>query len=954
MEVYACQVNHLTNPIGYEMKEVSFSWKVRDTKAKKQKSARILIAADEAMQEVLFDSGEDADASSLAYSVDLSLAPRTRYYWTVEVASKEGESAKSPVQFFETAKMEETWAGQWITCDKTEPRHPFMVKEVVGQKDIVKARLYICGLGLYEAYWDEDRIGDEYLTPYQNNYNRWLQYQTYDVTEQVKRGGKLRVLMGNGWYKGRFGFNAHEDKGYYGDAYKLIADLVITYADGREEVVGTDETWQVERSRITFSSIYDGEHMDRTLPELPLEKVTLCQTFETLVKEDKAAGRTEDDINLPELSLQIPRGELTARYSLPVVEHEQIAPIALLHTPKDEQIFDMGQNFAGIFTLHIREAAGSKIHIQTGEVLQDGCFYNENLRSAKSEYIYVCGGGEETIQPHFTFFGYRYVKVTGVTDLKAEDFTGIALYSDVAYTGNIETGHDLVNKLISNVRWGMKGNFVDVPTDCPQRDERMGWTGDTQVFSSTATFYGDTYAFYRKYLHDMYTEQLDLDGMVPDVVPSVGVHTCACVWGDASCIIPWNMYKFYGDKQILADQYESMKAWVDYIRRVDGDNHGWRYVFHYGDWLALDNPSGRTDEVMGGTEEEYIANIYYAASADIVAKAAKVLGKDADAAEYGNLAKEQFAEVKKEYFSQTGRCCIKTQTGLILALKYGLSDNVELTRKMLRKLFTLHDDKLQTGFTGMPLMCPVLSDNDMTDLAYKLLLNEDYPGWLHEILLGATTVWERWNSLDENGHISSTGMNSLNHYSYGSVVEWIYRYVLGFSVDEKHPGSKELWIRPSYNWDLKEAKGNYDSAAGNYEVAWKILDPTHVTLSVTVPFDAKAGIVLYDAVTDTFEDKDNPLFADVRDGICYVGAGSYELTYEVKTPLKVSYSIASTIRTLKNNPEIVEKLGPILQFDKLPSQMYDMSLKDILDRYAGAADMTEEKLHYIDQELAKF
>ncbi len=954
MEVYACQVNHLTNPMGYEMSGLTFSWKVRNTKAKEQKSAKILIAADEKMQEILFDSGADENASSLGYPVDLSLAPRTRYYWTVEVTSKEGDSAKSPVQFFETGKMEEAWIGRWITCDKDEPRHPFMVKEVAGKKDIARARLYICGLGLYEAYWDDAKIGEEYLTPYQNNYNRWLQYQTYDVTDQVKHGGKLRVLMGNGWYKGRFGFNAHEDKGYYGDAHKLIADLVITYADGQEEVIGTDETWQVERSQITLSSIYDGEHMDRTLPELPLEKVTLCQTFETLVKEDKAEGRTEDDINLPELSLQIPRGKLTARYSLPVIEHEQIAPIELLHTPKDEQVFDMGQNFAGIFTLRVKEAAGTKIHIQTGEVLQDGCFYNENLRSAKSEYIYICGGSEEIIKPHFTFFGYRYVKVTGVTDLKIEDFTGIALYSDVAYTGNIETGHDLVNKLISNVRWGIKGNFVDVPTDCPQRDERMGWTGDTQVFSPTATFYGDTYAFYRKYLHDMYTEQLDLDGMVPDVVPSVGVHTCSSVWGDASCIIPWNMYMFYGDEQILADQYESMKAWVDYIRRLDGDDHGWRHVFHYGDWLALDNPSGRTDEVLGGTEEEYIANIYYAASADIVAKAAKVLGKDADATEYGDLAKDQFDEVKKEYFSQTGRCCIKTQTGLILALKYGLSDNVKLTRQMLRKLFTLHDDKLQTGFTGMPLMCPVLSDNGMTDLAYKLLLNEDYPGWLHEILLGATTVWERWNSLDENGHISSTGMNSLNHYSYGSIAEWIYRYVLGFSVDEKHPGSKELLIRPSYNWDLKEARGNYDSAAGNYEVAWKILDPTHVTLSVTVPFDAKAGIILYDAVDATYSDKENPIFANVKDGICYVDAGTYTLTYEVKTPFKKTYSIDSTIRDLKNNKDIVEKLGAVLQFDKLPSQMYDMSLRTILDRYAGASDMTEERLQYIDQELAKF
>lgn len=956
MEIYALQVNHLSNPLGYALGKgkLSFSWKVKDAKGKSQTYARVRIAADEAMQEILFDSGEDREANSLGYKIDFKTEPRTRYYWTLELASDADEVTVSAPQFFETAKMDEAWIGRWITCATDQARHPYFVKDIAAKEEVVRARLYVCGLGLYEAYWDDKKISNEYLTPYQNNYNRWVQYQTYDVTEQVKDGGKLRILLGNGWYGGRFGFSAHEEKGYFGNAKKLIAEVVVTYADGTEEIIGTDETWQVERSRITYSSIYDGEHMDQTLTDLAAEPVILCRTFEELAAAGKTDGQMVDDISQPEKDEQIPRGHLTARYSLPVVVHEQVKPQELLHTPKGEDVFDMGQNFAGIFTLRVHEARGTKIHIQTGEVLQDGCFYNENLRSAKSEYIYICGGGEEVIKPHFTFYGYRYVKVTGVSNLKTEDFTGLALYSEVAYTGDIATGHKLVNQLISNVRWGMKGNFVDVPTDCPQRDERMGWTGDTQVFSPTATFYGDTYAFYRKYLHDMYTEQMDLEGMVPDVVPSVGVHTCACVWGDAACIIPWNMYKFYGDEQILADQYESMKAWVEYIRRLDGDDHGWRHVFHYGDWLALDNPSGKADEVMGGTEEGYIANIYYAASAEIVAKAAEVLGKEDDAKEYNELAKREFAEVKKEYFSQMGRCCIKTQTGLLLALKYGLSDNVALTRDMLKKLFTANDNKLQTGFTGMPIMCPTLSDNGMNDLAYTLLLNEEYPGWLHEILLGATTVWERWNSLDEEGHISSTGMNSLNHYSYGSVVEWIYRYVLGFRVDEADPGAKHLRIAPSYNWDLKEAAGNFDSAAGNYKVEWKIIGPTQVSLSVQVPFDASADIVLADAVEDTYADKENPLFADVCDGVCHVGSGTYEITYQVKTALKKSYSTYSTVRELRSNAAIVKNLGEKMGLDRMPTQMMDMSLRDIMEKYAGAAGMGTEMLDQLDQVLARF
>ena len=926
MRVYDAKVNHMTNPMGFFMDGVSFSWKVDEARGKAQKAARVRVAADEKMQEILFDSGMDEQADSLAYPVELALEPRTRYFWQVTVLSDAGEEADSEVQWFETSKMSEEWTGKWLTCDNTEKRHPIFSKEIAPAKEVAKARLYVTGLGLYEAYIDGKKVGDEYLTPYSNNYNRWVQYQTYDITDQIAGGGKLSILLGNGWYKGRFGFSAFEDKGYYGNEWKVIADVVLTYTDGTEEVIGTDESWTVTRSRIMFSNLYDGEQIDATAPELPAEEPTVCDA---------------------------PKGRLEARRSLPVVAHEHIKPVELIHTPAGEQVFDMGQNFAGIFTFRVKEPAGTKIHIQTGEVLQKGDFYNENLRSAKSEYIYISDGNETVIRPHFTYYGYRYVKVEGVSDLKIEDFTGLALYSDIEMGGDVETGHDLVNQLVSNVRWGMKGNFIDVPTDCPQRDERMGWTGDTQVFSPTATFLADTYAFYSKYLHDMYTEQMDLDGMVPDVVPSAGVHSTACVWGDSSCIIPWNMYQFYGDKKILEDQYDSMRNWVDYISRVDGDNHGWRSVFHYGDWLALDNPSGKTDEVMGGTDEGYIANVYYAASAGIVAKAARVLGYEADAKTYQALCDEQFEEVKKEYFSQTGRCCIKTQTALILALKYHLSENEELTKKTLRLLFQISGDKLKTGFTGMPLMCPVLSENGMNDLAYTLLLNEDYPGWLHEVKLGATTVWERWNSLDENGDISSTGMNSLNHYAYGSILEWVFRYVTGFRVSEEHPGSRHLLIAPTLNWKLKRAKGSYHSAAGTYETSWELADPSHVTVKVTVPFGCTAEIVLPLVSQETLADQSNPLFADVRDGKCFVGAGTYEVSYETTKPAKKMYSTYTPIQELVNNPEIVSAMGEQLHLDQIPGQALAASFRQLAEAYPSAS-MSAEMLDQLDAALARF
>ena len=876
VRIYDMKVNHLRNPLGFRMERTVFSWKVEEAAGRGQESARIVVAKDRELREVLFDSGYDRQASSLAYRAEIPLKPRTRYYWTVHVRTDAGEEARGETQWFETGKREEPWSGKWITCPKVvtslsdeakgvlpDKRHPRFEKKIAPGGKVVSARLYICGLGLYEAaYIREDgerrRIGQEYLTPYSNDYKEWVQYQTFDVTEDLQEKGTLSILLGNGWYKARFGFTAREDVGFYGDQWKLMAELRLTYEDGRQETVGTDESWLVTRSNITFSNLYDGEWVDETLEALPASPALLCDA---------------------------PEGKLTDRMSLPVTVHETFQPRELLHTPAGELVLDMGQEFTGIFALKIREPAGTRIHIQTGEILQQGNFYNANLRSARSEYYYTTAGGEQVIMPHFTFYGYRYVKVEGVSDLKAEDFTGLACYSDIEAKGTLRTGHALVNRLIENVRWGLQGNFVDVPTDCPQRDERMGWTGDAQVFSPTATYLKDTYAFYAKYLYDMAREQSVRDGRVPDVIPSCGVESCACVWGDAACIIPWNLYLFYGDQSILEDQFESMKSWVDYIASVDGDNHGWRYKFHYGDWLALDNPAAGAEEVMGGTDEEFIANVYYAASAGLVAKAAEVLGRREEAEKYDKLSREQFAVVKEEYYSATGRCCVRTQTAMVLTMKYRLSHNEELTRKHLEKLFKDSGHKLRTGFVGTPLLCNVLSENGYDDLAYELLLNEEYPGWLYEVKLGATTVWERWNSLLEDGSISGISMNSMNHYSYGAVVEWMFRHAAGINSVENAPGFKKAAFMPLLNWNLRELEAEYDSPGGIYRSAWKLTDPDHVELSVTVPFGCSASLRLPLAGEAVYEDKDNPMFARVEEGLCILEPGSYSVAYETTEPL---------------------------------------------------------------------
>ncbi len=877
------------------------------------------------MKDIILDTGFDENANNLNFDVKVELEPRTRYYWQVSVRTDLGEENTSEIQWFETGKMNEEWVGKWITCNREELRHPYFQKNITPRKEISKARLYVSGLGLYEPYYNDVKIGDEYLTPYSNNYNQWVQYQTYDITENLKEKGNLSILLGNGWYKGRFGFSQREEKGFYGDQWKLIAEVVIDYTDGTTEVVGTDESWVVKRSKITYSSLYDGEHIDDTLEELPTEEALMCEP---------------------------PKGTLMARLSLPVIEHEVFEPIELIDTPLGEKVFDLGQNFSGIFILKVKEPKGTKIHIQTGEILQNGNFYNDNLRSAKSEYIYISNGEEATIKPHFTYYGYRYVKISGVTNLKKEDFKGIALYSDIEEVGEVKTGHDLVNKLISNVRWGLKGNFLDVPTDCPQRDERMGWTGDAQVFTNTATYLTDTYAFYNKYLFDMYQEQKVANGKVPDVVPSVGVETTAAVWGDASCIIPWNLYTFYGDKNILIDQYESMKSWVEYVKSIDGDTHQWREHKHYGDWLALDHPQMNDEQVLGGTDEGYIANIYYAQSIEILGKSARVLGYIEDAEKYKELAEIEFENVRKEYFSETGRCCINTQTGLTLALKHNISNNKEILVEQLKKLFKDNNYKLKTGFVGTPIISNVLSENGLNDLAYNLLLTEEFPGWLREVKLGATTVWERWNSVLDNGLISGTGMNSLNHYAYGSILEWIFRWSAGLNVKENNVGCREIDITPVLNWKLGKVEAEYNSPMGIYKSGWEILDINKVIINVTIPFGCVGKLSIPLIKDSQFEDTNNEIFNNVKNGVCYLETGSYSLTYETSQALKEIFNTDTPIRIIKNNANIVNSLAQILPLNRIPSNYDDLTIKQVAVKFGG--QLSEEKIEALDKILEKF
>jgi len=857
MRIVNCKVNHLTNPMGYDLEQPVFSWIVEEAEGRKTTESRLIVRQE---SDIVADTGW-TKLDPLSTRVALPLCPRTRYTWTVSVRTDAGDEGTSEENRIETGRMDEPWTGRWIGCDDSEPRHPVFSKEIQPQKPVSSARLYICGLGLYEARWNGSKIGNEYLTPYCTNYDAWIQYQTFDVTDRLQAGGTLSVELGNGWYKGRFGFDPARPP-YYGDSWKLMADLVLTYLDGTEEIIGTDESWQVSRSTITFSNIYDGEHRDDTLPEVPA----------------MAAKAVEP-----------PEGILTARLSTPVTVREERA-CEIIHTPAGETVLDILQNMTGSFRLRVHEPKGTRIRLQFGEILQNGNFYRDNLRSAKAEYLYVSDGVPHVLEPRFTFYGYRYVKVDGISSLDPADFTALVLHSDLPRTGWLTTGNALVNQLIHNAEWGQLGNFVDVPTDCPQRDERMGWTGDAQVFAPTAMFQRDCAAFYAKYLHDLDTEQRMNGGEVPQVVPSFGIKGSSAAWGDAACVIPWTVYQYTGDPSVLEKQFGSMCAWVDFMDRLERQEHGWQQHFHFGDWLALDCPKAARG-LIGATDRAYIALSHFRMSAELTAKAAAILGKDQEAEHYQSLADELLQRIRDEYFTPTGRCAVPTQTGYLLALRHGLTTDAERTGRDLAEKVSLNNGQLETGFVGTPILCEELTKAGHADLAFNLLLNEDYPGWLYAVKMGATTIWERWNSILPDGSISGTDMNSLNHYAYGSIVHWLYQDVAGLAP--LAPGFARARLAPHVHPALGHSEARFDSASGTWQVCWELLGDGQLHYECTVPFGCEAELMLPGGETRALT------------------AGHYSWTYRMKGQ-RSAFSSRSTVGELLADPKAREILLQII------------------------------------------
>lgn len=698
---------------------------------------------------------------------------------------------------------------EWIKgCEKNLRGGTVYLKNFRCAAKAEKAILKITALGVYEVKLNGERVGDFILAPGWTSYLNRLQVQSYDVTNLLKTENSLEVTVGQGWRAIANKRDGSDFLGYRDTA--LIAELTIVYADGTAESIVTDSSWTARESKLRYTNIYDGDIYDATF-KAGSARYCICVDL-------------EKDMLIPQ------EGEK-------IVEQERMPALQVIKTPAGETVIDFGQNMTGYVEFRIKGTPGVQATISHGETLdRDGNFYNANYRSADAQIKFTCDGEEHTYKSALTFFGFRYIRLENWPDeVKKENFTAIVVHSDICRTGYFECSDETVNKLFKNIIWGQKSNFLDVPTDCPQRNERLGWTGDAQVFVRTASLNFDVERFFKKWLHDLAADQ-GRDGCVPHVIPNIFDDMGgSSAWSDAAVICPWEIYRTYGDKKILEDQFDSMKAWIDWMRErsENGRRSGGS---HFGDWLGLDSPEG---SYKGSTPEDLIATAYYKYSTELFIKAAHALGRDV--AEYENIPAEAAAAFRREYM-ENGRVKNATQTACVLALYFDITDDRAATATQLNELVK-RAGHLETGFVGTPYLLHALSDNGYAETAYDLLLRREYPSWLYPISKGATTVWEHWDGIKPDGTMWSTDMNSFNHYAYGAVADWLYGAAAGINSDPDRPGFEHIIFHPVTDRRLDFVKASIDTRRGTVASEWR-RENGRIKYIFTVPEGCGASVII--------------------------------------------------------------------------------------------------------------
>jgi alpha-L-rhamnosidase len=909
---------HLTceyqaGPLGIDAVRPRLSWQLQSSvRGERQTAYRILAGpSPQSLTQDngnLWDSGKVLTGNSIAVRYNgLPLASGLRCFWQVQVWDKDGRlSGDSPVGAWQMGLLHSSdWRAHWISAATprgtkdgglTLPPCPYLAKTFSLSKPVQHATLYATARGLYEASLNGKRLGTAFFAPGWTDYTKRIAYQTYDVTANLHRGqNSLGAILGDGWYGGYVGFG--HQRGHYGDHPQFLAQMVIEYADGSQQTMGTDGSWRGTTGPIQHSDFLQGEAYDARLaphnwhPVVletsapPLHQRNVTQQLRALVNDNTLAviannaiagdpayltvknlrvdyslngiGHTQtvkEDETLHIPGPGEPSGDLVIRHAVwgalgektgpptlvaqqgpPVRVTQELKPRRMTQPAPGTYLYDLGQNMVGWARLKVAGRAGTAVRLRFGEILnRDGSLYTTNLRSARATDTYILkGGGLETWEPHFTFHGFRYIEVTGYPGKPGMDaVTGCVAGSDMTPSGTFVSSSPMVNKLQHNIVWGQRGNFLSVPTDCPQRDERLGWMGDAQIFARTATYNRDVAAFYEKWMQDVEDAQSS-EGGFSDVSPRlVDGGDGAPAWGDAGIIVPWTVYQAYGDTGILDKHWAAMTRWLNYITSVNPDGL-WinRRNNDFGDWLSI----------AADTPKDVLGTAYYAYDASLMARMARALGRKQEAARYDAL----FGRIKEAfntaYVASDGRIKGDTQTCYVLALRFDLLPNAlrPLAAQHLVDDIAAKNEHLSTGFVGVGYLCPVLTETGHNDTAYRLLLNDTFPSWGYSIKQGATTIWERWDGWTQEKGFQDPGMNSFNHYSLGSVGQWLFQDVAGIDTDPNQPGFAHILLNPHPGPGLSHVQAEYDSIRGKIASAWQT-SPAGLTWNVTVPANTTA------------------------------------------------------------------------------------------------------------------
>lgn len=865
LEMVRLLTEYAENPLGIDARHPRLSWVMESARRSRMQAAyRVLFAScpqslerDEAD---MWDSGRvDSDRSVHVRYGGKELESGKSYYWKVQVWDQDGApSGWSEPAFWSMGMLEPgDWQAKWIGMHRELTDHyppaVYLRKSFAIEKPVRRAVVYATALGLYELYLGGRRVGSDQFAPGWTDYHKKVQYQTYDVTGDVGQGEYvLGGILATGWYCGKL---AMIGKRKYGDRPYLLVQLHIEYEDGSEERIITDETWKTSEGALLYSEIYRGE------------------TYDARRELDGWLHPGFDDSGwAPPMVLPSYGGSLVSQSDPPIRITKQLKPISITKTNSGSYIFDMGQNMVGRVRLKVKGERGSRVVLEHAEVLaENGSMYKTNLRSAVTTDTYILKGeGVEIYEPRFTYHGFRYVEMSGFPgEPDLDSVTGMVLHTDASLSGKLETSHPFVNRLQSNIVWGQRGNFFSIPTDCPQRDERLGWTGDAQVFCRTGCFNMNAARFYAKYAADMVDAQLP-SGSFPDVAPDGGYHQrrlnkkkdtdwippYSAGWADAGIIIPWTVYQVYGDTEVLERHYDAMLRYMDFFEGVSEDFLIKEiYTHNYGDWLSLDPE----------TPKQLVSTAYFYYSTELTRRIAAVLGKEEDAEKYRLRAERIKQAFVRAFVEPEGTMKGDTQTGYAISLAMGLLPE-PVAKQAARHL--VNDIRWRgthptIGFIGIAFLLPALSDYGYNDVAYDLLLQETFPSWFYQIKHGATTIWERWDGWTEEKGIHASRMNSFNHYVFGAVGEWLYRYMAGIDTDPERPGYKHIHIQPRPGNGVAKVHAEYDSLYGKIASSWHWQDG-RFSLKVSIPVNTTATIRMPDQT------------------VYEVGSGQYE--FEAKLP----------------------------------------------------------------------